>query len=670
MANRRVECITCDTIMLPRQMSRVDRVEDAIKREIALSRRNTDNRGPIVIDDNTRLCNNCNISIVNEIRALQEDPLALRLNVLRQSSSNTCFICGNEGNVTRISLECRVNIYLKKNVYTSENTKSCAQHLDDRGHLFDHLYDELHFVNRPYRFKGNQLSTFLGELRSFANNTSNTKFNNENNISEEHFASISPITKEQFRELYTFCDPIYEGDFFRYITKSDLLVFLCKLRQGATDDFLACIFDYPSRQAISLTISKVRRSLMQRFVPQNIGLPAINRETYINNHVTEFTNHLYNPEPNIPRAIVYVDGTYIEVEKSSNFQVARQSFSTHKRYYLVKPALLVAPNGYILDIHGPYFSDNANNDAAMLTNEMLKEGDNNLREWFQEGDIVVLDRGYRDVQDLLENRGVMVKMPPILANNQKQFTTEEANLCRLLTKTRWTVESRNGHIKSIFKFFKNKLSVYHAKHLRELLKIAAAIINRYKDLIYMENANAQYAQVLHNRALSPNIMQARVEVDTTLRSRNAGWVRLDQYALADFPHLTLEYLEDLTAGVYQLSLAPAYVQDKMNRDDDESFQFDQRIQEPGLIRIRIYSRFSRATKHQLWIAYQVCEEIDDDEEPISSYYCTCKAGARTLGCCAHIAAVLWFLGYARYQQNVAFPPTFLLEYIENARRED
>lgn len=663
-------CITCDRQMHRQQMARIDGDENIEKREIALSRRNNDNRGPLVVNANTRLCNNCNISIVNEIRALQDDPLALRLNVLRQTSSNTCFICGYNGNITRLSIECRVNIFLKLNIYVSENTRACANHLNDSGLLHNHLYDGLSSVNRPYRFQGNQLRSFLQGLRSVVNNMSTSKFDDENNISDRDFTSFSPITKDQFRDLFTFCDPVYDGNTFRYITKRDLLTFLCKLRQGATDDFLAAIFGYSSRQTVSIIISTVRRSLMGRFTDENIGLQAINRETYINNHVTEFANHLYNPDPNIRRAIFHVDGTYLEVEKSSNYQAARQSFSMQKKYYLIKPALIVAPNGYILDIHGPYFSDNANNDAAILLVEIQKEGENSFNEWFQEGDIAVVDRGYRDVKDLLEERGMTVKMPPLLGNNQKQYTTEQANAARLIIKTRWIVESRNGHLKSIFKFFNNVISINHAKNLREFLKISAAIINKYKELIYMAGADAQYAQNLKNRALNPNTMQARVEVDPTLKSRNAGWIRLDQDALPDFPQLTLEYLENLTAGVYQLGLAPAYVQDKIIRDEEDSFQFDQRLLEPGLIRIRLYSRFSRRTKHQLWIAYAAVvedEEVDVEDGRILSYYCTCKAGARTLGSCAHVAAVLWYLGYARHQVNVAYPSTILLDYIENAR---
>lgn len=41
----------------------------------------------------------------------------------------------------------------------------------------------------------------------------------------------------------------------------------------------------------------------------------------------------------------------------------------HKGTHLLKPTLIVATDGYILVILGPYFSDHANNDAGILRNE-------------------------------------------------------------------------------------------------------------------------------------------------------------------------------------------------------------------------------------------------------------------------------------------------------------
>lgn len=41
--------------------------------------------------------------------------------------------------------------------------------------------------------------------------------------------------------------------------------------------------------------------------------------------------------------------------------------------------------------------------------------------------------------------------------------------------------------------------------------------------------------------------------------------------------------------------------------------------------------------------------------PISGWYCDCKVGAKTVGCCAHVASVLWYLGYARNHPYTLVP---------------
>lgn len=89
-----------------------------------------------------------------------------------------------------------------------------------------------------------------------------------------------------------FCDPVHKINQYLCVTKRHLLAFLCKMRQGLSDDFLTFIFGYGSRQRTSTVIATVRQSLMLRFVPENLGLNAITRNDFIERHVTDFANQL------------------------------------------------------------------------------------------------------------------------------------------------------------------------------------------------------------------------------------------------------------------------------------------------------------------------------------------------------------------------------------------
>jgi len=88
----------------------------------------------------------------------------------------------------------------------------------------------------------------------------------------------------------------------------------------------------------------------------------------------------------------------------------------------------------------------------------------------------------------------------------------------------------------------------------------------------------------------------------------------------------------------------------------------------------VFSRFRNATKYQTWIAYQAIgdNDVHDQDDAvhenniIKGYYCTCRSGARTIGTCAHVSSVLWFLGYARHQENIRYPSTKLVQSVLDA----
>lgn len=53
---------------------------------------------------------------------------------------------------------------------------------------------------------------------------------------------------------------------------------------------------------------------------------------------------------------------------------------------------------------------------------------------WQRGDTFIMDRGFRDSSDVLEDLGIRMEMPWFLARGFKQHSKEESNSSRLLTK--------------------------------------------------------------------------------------------------------------------------------------------------------------------------------------------------------------------------------------------
>ena len=66
-----------------------------------------------------------------------------------------------------------------------------------------------------------------------------------------------------------------------------------------------------------------------------------------------------------------------------------------------------------------------------------------------------------------------------------------------------------------------------------------------------------------------------------------------------------------------------------------------------LVRVRFASQHSNNKNYVATVQF----DEQDDEEPITGWYCICLAGARVIGCYAHITALRWHLGVCRGQVN-------------------
>ena len=60
---------------------------------------------------------------------------------------------------------------------------------------------------------------------------------------------------------------------------------------------------------------------------------------------------------------------------------------------------------------------------------------------------------------------------------------------------------------------------------------------------------------------------------------------------------------------------------------------------PDLVRVQFQSRHSKSAEYNATVRFNFLAE-----QAIEEWFCTCQTGPRQLGCCAHIAALLWHLG--------------------------
>lgn len=98
----------------------------------------------------------------------------------------------------------------------------------------------------------------------------------------------------------------------------------------------------------------------------------------------------------------------------------------HKHRPLIKPMVVVTMTWYILSVVGPFFADGINNDAAIMRN-MINTNADGINEWLKEGNIFILDRGFRVVLELLEDGGFHTEYPAFLTKISEHFSTNNAN---------------------------------------------------------------------------------------------------------------------------------------------------------------------------------------------------------------------------------------------------
>jgi hypothetical protein len=135
------------------------------------------------------------------------------------------------------------------------------------------------------------------------------------------------------------------------------------------------------------------------------------------------------------------------------------------------------------------------------------------------------------------------------------------------------------------------------------------------------------------RSTLENAMKTRVRVEKLDRDTDL-WTKASSDVIQDFPLLTIEDLEKLTLGIYQLSLAKQYTKKHLNEESEFIIEVNSEIQ--GVLRAKLDSRFASSKNHQVWIEY---DAQLGDHQSITGYYCKCLQGARTVGMCAHVACV-------------------------------
>lgn len=449
--------------------------------------------------------------------------------------------------------------------------------------------------------------------------------------------------------------------------KNALAIYLAKLRTGETDRRLSTIFSV-KRPTLTKILKKIRECLTQYFVPLFIGPQHMTHADIVRRN-TFIPNALFgNDSETDPAAIAIFDGTYIFLQKSSNYLFQKKTYSLHKYDNLVKPFVICTSDGHIIDVVGPFAATQT--DADIMT-DLFQAEEDPYRQLFRQNDVFILDRGFRDAIPLLERSGFQIKKPESLDPGQTQLTTLQANNSRKVTLCRWVVEVINGRFKRDFKLFRQRFFNIASAHLMEDFKIAAALINNFHVLIGDSPNCREIIERVARFMDQPNNLGTLVRENHLNRQRSI-FSRVDGNLpqLATFPILEFNDLLLLALGPYQVKQARSYYGEHMRQNGVYYVEVCPDLHNvvqlggsrPQLLRGRIKSRHISQRVYYVYIVFE-SESSNNALEDILAYYCSCIVGNRTVGCCCHVMTIIWYLGWARHQDTMLSAPASFLDNI-------
>ena len=207
---------------------------------------------------------------------------------------------------------------------------------------------------------------------------------------------------------------------------------------------------------------------------------------------------------------------------------------------------MVTTIGYIVSIFGPFFSDNNNNDASILKRIMNNNCDNILN-WMDDNDIMIVDRGFRDSLGVLKAFGIDVAMPSFMSSHQKQLDVQQANNIHFVTMLCWVVESVNSRMKR-FRWFNQVIPNSSLPCIQDFTCILAALLNCFHVPMMTPSASDdEIVRRMNTLRTESNTLQTHIN-DNKL-TRNSIWTTTTtQHLNQTFPILSITDLRTLTLG--------------------------------------------------------------------------------------------------------------------------
>ena len=200
------------------------------------------------------------------------------------------------------------------------------------------------------------------------------------------------------------------------------------------------------------------------------------------------------------------------------------------------------------------------------------------------------------------------------------------------------VEAIHGILGEKYHLLHHQIDNKFLPKVQACCRIASFLNNKFgKRLDSDSELFDQIVNQMGSRKSTENTLANKVETER-LGRRKVPFQPLSSDHIADFPELTENELKILFTGSYQLKQAVSYVAEMM--DDYNKIQISCIKETPNILKSEVRSRHTNPKLYKCFIEYQ---PNSIGPSGITRYCCDCANGNRTVGCCSHVAAVIYYL---------------------------
>ena len=180
-------------------------------------------------------------------------------------------------------------------------------------------------------------------------------------------------------------------------------------------------------------------------------------------HIHESLPKVFRPFKNVRCSI---DCTEFFCEKPGNYAQQGNVYSSYKHHATFKALFAVTPHGAACFVSDLF-------EGSIDDVEITKQC--GILDHFQPGDLVMVDKGFKNIEELLLERQASIAIPPFLGKRTK-FTEAEEMYTRKIAKARIHVERYNERVKK-FKLIGNTIPINLVHCASQMVFVACCLVN-------------------------------------------------------------------------------------------------------------------------------------------------------------------------------------------------